>query len=164
MERKAIPRAVRRQVRARARDRCEYCQHPASYACAPFVCEHILPHVHGSGHTLPELAWACPACNVSQTRQNPRPRPADGAHGSAFSPAPPALDPALRMERGLSGHHRTHCDGQSDGRGATTEPPRIAQLASGAPHNRRAPTRNIASYEGPLSRRRPRVIKNCLKR
>ena len=63
MERKAIPRAVRRQVRARARDRCEYCQHPASYACAPFVCEHILPRVHGSGHTLPELAWACPACN-----------------------------------------------------------------------------------------------------
>jgi hypothetical protein len=63
MERKAIPRAVRRQVRARARDRCEYCQHPASYACAPFVCEHILSRVHGSGHTLPELAWACPACN-----------------------------------------------------------------------------------------------------
>ena len=63
MERKAIPRAVRRQVRVRARDRCEYCQHPASYACASFVCEHILPRVHGSGHTLPELPWACPACN-----------------------------------------------------------------------------------------------------
>jgi 5-methylcytosine-specific restriction endonuclease McrA len=63
MVRKAIPRAVRQQVRARAHDRCEYCQHPASYACAPFVCEHILPRVYGAGDTLPELAWACPACN-----------------------------------------------------------------------------------------------------
>jgi hypothetical protein len=61
--RKAISRAVRRQVRDRAHNRCEYCQHPASYACAPFVCEHILPRVRGAGDTPPELAWACPACN-----------------------------------------------------------------------------------------------------
>ena len=63
MVRKAIPRAVRRQVRDRARNRCEYCRHPASHACSPFVCEHILPRVHGAGNTLSELAWACPACN-----------------------------------------------------------------------------------------------------
>ena len=63
MARKAVPRILRQQVRTRARARCEYCQHPASHACAPFVCEHVLPRVSGAGNTLPELAWACPACN-----------------------------------------------------------------------------------------------------
>ena len=63
MARKAIPRPVRRQVRDRAHGRCEYCQHPAGYSPAPFVCDHILPHVRGAGDTTDELAWACPACN-----------------------------------------------------------------------------------------------------
>jgi hypothetical protein len=63
MAHEAIPRAVRRQVRDRAGDRCEYCRHPASYSCAPFVCEHVRPRVLGAGSTAEELAWACPACN-----------------------------------------------------------------------------------------------------
>ena len=63
MARKAIPRALRRQVRDRAGDRCEYCRHPAAFSCAPFVCEHVLPRVQGSGNTLAELAWSCAACN-----------------------------------------------------------------------------------------------------
>jgi hypothetical protein len=63
MVRDAIPRPVRRQVRDRAGDCCEYCRHPASYSCAPFVCEHVLPRVLGAGSTAAELAWACPACN-----------------------------------------------------------------------------------------------------
>ena len=61
--RRAIPRSLRRRVRDRAGDRCEYCRHPAAYACAPFVCEHVRPRVRGSGDSLSELAWACPACN-----------------------------------------------------------------------------------------------------
>jgi hypothetical protein len=60
---KAISRKVHRQVRDRARNRCEYCQHPAEFRCAPFVCEHILPRAKGAGNTLPELAWACAGCN-----------------------------------------------------------------------------------------------------
>jgi len=63
MAHKAIPRIVRQQVRERAFDRCEYCQHPASHSGAPFVCEHVLPRVYGAGDTVSELAWACPACN-----------------------------------------------------------------------------------------------------
>jgi len=63
MRRKAVPRAVRRLVRDRARNRCEYCQHPAGYSSAPYVCEHVWPRARGAGNTLPELAWACPACN-----------------------------------------------------------------------------------------------------
>jgi hypothetical protein len=49
--------------RDRARDCCEYCRHPASYSCAPFVCEQVLPLALGAGSTVAELAWACPACN-----------------------------------------------------------------------------------------------------
>ena len=63
MAREAIPRGVRSLVRDRAGDRCEYCQHPALFSCAPFVCEHVLPRVRGAGSTPAELALACPACN-----------------------------------------------------------------------------------------------------
>ena len=63
MARKAVPRFVRRQVRDRAGNRCEYCQHPASHSCAPFVCEHVRPRVQGAGNTLPELVWSCSGCN-----------------------------------------------------------------------------------------------------
>jgi hypothetical protein len=63
MAREAIPRAVRRRVRDRAGDRCEYCRHPADFACGPFVCEHVLPRVRGAGSTAAELAWACSGCN-----------------------------------------------------------------------------------------------------
>lgn len=61
--RRAIPRALRRRVRDRAGNRCEYCRHPAMFACAPFVCDHVRPLIGGSGDTFAELAWACPACN-----------------------------------------------------------------------------------------------------
>ena len=60
---RAVPRTVRRIVRDRAGNRCKCCCHHAGYACAPFVCEHILPRVHGAGNTASELAWACAACN-----------------------------------------------------------------------------------------------------
>ncbi len=63
MKRKAIPRAVRRLVRERARRRCEYCQHPDSLTTAPYVCEHVLPRAKGAGDTPDELAWSCPYCN-----------------------------------------------------------------------------------------------------
>lgn len=63
MRRSALPRAIRRRVRDRAGNRCEYCQHPAAYACAWYTCEHVRPRAGGAGNTLSELAWACPACN-----------------------------------------------------------------------------------------------------
>ena len=63
MTREPISRAVRRLVRDRAGNRCEYCQHPATFSCAPFVCEHVVPRVRGAGSTAAELAWSCPACN-----------------------------------------------------------------------------------------------------
>lgn len=62
-KRRAIPRALRHRVRNRAGNRCEYCRHPAAFACAPIVCEHVHPRARGAGDSFSELAWACPACN-----------------------------------------------------------------------------------------------------
>lgn len=86
MMRKAIPRAVRRQVRDRAGDRCEYCRHPARFSCAPFVCEHVVPRVRGAGSTLAELAWACPACNAHKYAKTHAPDPQTGRSVPLFNP------------------------------------------------------------------------------
>lgn len=59
----AIPRSIRRIVRDRARNRCEYCRHSADFSSAPFVCDHVLPRIQGAGNSPDELAWCCPYCN-----------------------------------------------------------------------------------------------------
>ncbi len=86
MVREAIPRGVRRQVRSRAGDRCEYCRHPAAYSCAPFVCEHVLPRAGGAGSTLAELAWACLACNGHKYAKTHAPGPPTGRPVPLFNP------------------------------------------------------------------------------
>jgi hypothetical protein len=86
MARKAVLRAVRRQVRDRAGNRCEYCRHPATYSCAPFVCEHVRPLVHSAGNTPAELAWACPTCNGHQYAKTHAPDPQTGRDVPLFNP------------------------------------------------------------------------------
>lgn len=84
--RRAIPRAVRKRVRDRAGDLCEYCRHPAAYSCAPFVCEHVRPRARGSGETLSELAWACPACNSHKYDKTTARDPRSGRVVPLFNP------------------------------------------------------------------------------
>lgn len=86
MARKAISRTVRRLVRDRAHNRCEYCQHSATYACAPFVCEHVMPRVRGGGNTLNELAWSCPGCNSHKYAKTHAPDPQTGRIVPFFNP------------------------------------------------------------------------------
>jgi hypothetical protein len=86
MTHEALPRALRRRVRDRAGNRCEYCQHPASYSCAPFVCEHVVPRVCGAGSTLAELAWACPACNGHKYAKTHARDPQTGRSVPLFNP------------------------------------------------------------------------------
>ena len=86
MARELIPRPLRRQVRDRAGDCCEYCRHPASYSCAPFVCDHVLPRVRGAGSTMAELAWACPACNGHKYAKTQARDPQTGRTVALFNP------------------------------------------------------------------------------
>jgi HNH endonuclease len=82
----AIGRPLRRQVRDRAGNCCEYCRHPADYSCAPFVCEHVLPRSLGAGSTVAELAWACPACNGHKYAKTQARDPQTGRTVPLFNP------------------------------------------------------------------------------
>lgn len=84
--RPALPRAIRRLVRERAGNRCEYCLHPASYASGPFVCEHVKPRAYGAGDALTELAWACSGCNGHKYDKTHARDPVTGRMVSLFNP------------------------------------------------------------------------------
>lgn len=53
----------RQQVAARAGNRCEYCQIPASFSVKAFEVEHIMPRVKSGPTILSNLAFSCPGCN-----------------------------------------------------------------------------------------------------
>jgi hypothetical protein len=51
------------RVRARASNRCEYCQRPQSSSRIAFHIEHIIARQHGGKTTMGNLALSCPRCN-----------------------------------------------------------------------------------------------------
>ncbi len=60
-----IDAATRGQVRARAKDSCEYCQlRQDDSPLAALHVEHIIPKVHGGTDDLDNLALACIDCNL----------------------------------------------------------------------------------------------------
>lgn len=54
---------TREAVRARGRNRCEYCKLPESNSVLTFEVEHIIAEKHGGGDSLENLAYACRYCN-----------------------------------------------------------------------------------------------------
>jgi HNH endonuclease len=58
-----VNRDVVREVRQRARDRCEYCYLPASFYPLPFHVDHIIARQHGGRIVVENLALACLHCN-----------------------------------------------------------------------------------------------------
>jgi hypothetical protein len=64
MPRPHITAALRRQVRARAQERCEYCQCPEAFSLDTFTVDHIQPIASGGQTTLENLACACNNCNT----------------------------------------------------------------------------------------------------
>jgi hypothetical protein len=86
MARKRIPRDLRRVVRARAADCCEYCRHPDAFTCAPFVCEHIQPRARGGGSELDDLAWSCAGCNGHKADKTLAADPKTGRMMPLFNP------------------------------------------------------------------------------
>ena len=55
---------LRRLVRHRAGDRCEYCRIAADLDEVAFHVEHVIPRQHGGGTSLENLALACQRCNA----------------------------------------------------------------------------------------------------
>lgn len=62
----AIPKADADFVRARARNRCEYCQMHQAIQGATFHIEHVRPKSAGGNDQTDNLALACPSCNFSK--------------------------------------------------------------------------------------------------
>ncbi|MCB0521398.1 MAG: HNH endonuclease [Lewinellaceae bacterium] len=57
---------LRRLVKLRANNNCEYCKALGAYAFHPFHIEHILPLSKGGTHDDSNLANACQFCNGSK--------------------------------------------------------------------------------------------------
>lgn len=62
----ALDAAVRRKVRKRAHDRCEYCHLRQEHSALNHHFEHIVPRKHGGVDTPENLALACHRCNLSK--------------------------------------------------------------------------------------------------
>ena len=63
-----MKRSVRRFVRLRAGQRCEYCRlHESDQPLLPFHLEHIVAKKHHGSHAPANLAWACLECNVAKS-------------------------------------------------------------------------------------------------
>lgn len=54
-------------VEERAAQRCEYCRMHQSLQGATFHVEHVVPTTLGGPTDLPNLAWACPGCNLKKS-------------------------------------------------------------------------------------------------
>lgn len=86
MRDKRVGAALRRVVRARARDLCEYCRSPAQFATQSFAVEHVQPRDLGGETALDNLAWACAGCNGHKYTAVDGVDPESGARVSLFHP------------------------------------------------------------------------------
>lgn len=59
-----VPESVRRTVRQRANQRCEYCLKPDIVSTVPYHVDHIRSTKHGGSSEVQNLAWACFECNI----------------------------------------------------------------------------------------------------
>jgi hypothetical protein len=58
-----IPAALRRLVRERAAERCEYCLIPEKFTLATHAIDHIIAEKHGGPTASDNLALSCVVCN-----------------------------------------------------------------------------------------------------
>ena len=77
-EKKYIPVALRRFVRDRAGERCEYCRCHDGFSTETFEVEHILPRAKGGLTIIQNLAYACSGCNGRKATRTAAPDPLTG--------------------------------------------------------------------------------------
>lgn len=61
-----VPAALRRLVRDRARECCEYCQFPEQFGFHTHPVDHIIAQKHGGETTEANLALSCIGCNQAK--------------------------------------------------------------------------------------------------
>jgi hypothetical protein len=78
--------ATRSIVRQRAGQRCEYCRIPDAALDLPFHVDHIVASVHQRNDDPPNLAWACPRCNLGKGPNLATIDPVTGTRVGVFNP------------------------------------------------------------------------------
>ncbi|MBI1901054.1 MAG: HNH endonuclease [Planctomycetia bacterium] len=92
-----ISAALRRLVRRRAGDRCEYCRLPQSAVDITFHVEHVIARQHG-GLTQPQnLALACDRCNLYKGTNLTAIDPETGEIQALFNPRRQAWDTHMAL-------------------------------------------------------------------
>lgn len=82
----SLPGGLAAAVRKRAAGRCQYCLIHQSLQGATFHIEHIIPRAKGGSSQLPNLALACPGCNLHKADRTMAPDPEGGALVPLFHP------------------------------------------------------------------------------
>lgn len=81
-----ISRELRVLVRARARDRCEYCHSPQALIMGRLQIDHVLPLAKGGENEKENLCLACELCNQHKWTQTEAPDPQTGIVVNLFNP------------------------------------------------------------------------------
>lgn len=77
---------LRRNVRDRAGNDCEYCRCPGDYSPDSFTVDHIHP-THAGGKSVSEnLAWSCFGCNSRKQGRTQAIDPATATEAALFNP------------------------------------------------------------------------------
>jgi hypothetical protein len=102
-----ISTALRKLVKERAGNQCEYCGLHQDQSLLSFHVEHIVPRQHGGLSTLENLALACPNCNL---HKGPNLTGIDPITGAVTRPFHPRQDRWADHHRAVEGR----ISGQSD--------------------------------------------------
>jgi HNH endonuclease len=81
-----VPAALRRLVRERSGDRCEYCLIPETVTFAPHWIDHIVAEKHGGKTQSDNLANSCVLCNQRKGSDLTSIDPESGAIVELFHP------------------------------------------------------------------------------
>ena len=78
--------SLKKEVRKRANNCCEYCLLQAKYSGESFSIEHIIPLIKGGSSILPNLAFSCQRCNNHKYTATQAVDPATGSVVALYNP------------------------------------------------------------------------------
>lgn len=100
MSRTHVPAELRRTVRLRAHDCCEYCLIPESMTLAVHEIDHVIAEKHGGSTDAENLALACALCNGFKGSDLASIDPQDGAIVPLFNPRRERWAEHFQLENG----------------------------------------------------------------
>jgi hypothetical protein len=93
-----MTRALKQEVRTRARGQCEYCRLPEAHYRQRFHLEHVVARQHRGPTTSANLALSCPHCNFHKGTNLSGVDPETGAIVTLFNPREHAWGDHFRWE------------------------------------------------------------------